>query len=123
YYCVYCKKTSRRFMHEGVKADVFKKYRVAGGGYKRNVRCPHCMSTDRSRLLYLFFQYRTQIFKRQTELLHISPNHQVARMLSEHATVNHICGAIEPEHFQEFHAVKVDIQNIPFEKNIFDVAV
>jgi hypothetical protein len=33
-YCLYCKKTYRKFLHEGVKSPAFKKYKVAGGGYK-----------------------------------------------------------------------------------------
>ena len=74
-YCLYCGKTFGKFLHEGVKAAVFKRYRVAGGGYKLNVQCPHCGSVDRSRLLNLFFKLRTEIYKRKTALLHVSPNH------------------------------------------------
>ena len=110
-------------MHEGVKADVFKKYSVSGGGYKLNVKCPHCQSTDRSRLLHLFFHLRTEVLHKKTRILHISPNEEVARMLCESETVEHVCGAIEPARFIQFNATRVDLQNIDFEDNQFDVVV
>lgn len=110
-------------MHEGVKAEVFKKYRVSGGGYKKNVKCPNCLSVDRSRLLYLFFQLRTKVFHEKTKILHISPNFEIARFLCQHKTIEHITGAIEPERFTEFHAVKTDVQKMNFADNTFDVAI
>lgn len=122
-YCVYCGKTFGKFLHEGVKAAVFKRYRVAGGGYKLNVQCPNCGSVDRSRLLYLFFKLRTDIYKKKTLLLHISPNHEIARALGENANVQQVCGTIEPEQYKEFNAIYLDVQNIEAADNYFDVVV
>lgn len=122
-YCVYCGKSYSKFLHEGVKADVFRKYQVAGGGYKLNVQCPHCGSVDRSRLLYLFFKLRTDVYKKQTRILHISPNHEIARALGENENVQQVCGTIEPEQYKEFNAVYLDVQNIDAEDNYFDVVV
>ena len=110
-------------MHEGVKAEVFKKHRVAGGGYKKNVKCPNCLSVDRSRLLYLFFELRTKVFLQPTKILHISPNFEIARFLSQHKTVDQTVGALEPEHFTEFNGVKIDIQKIDFADDMFDVLI
>jgi predicted SAM-dependent methyltransferase len=121
--CVYCQKTYSKFMHEGVRKKVFKINLVAGGGYKKNVRCPHCLSTDRSRLLYLFFNLRTNVLKKETEVLHICPNPQVGRLLFGNKNIKYVCGALEPEHFKEFNAVRVDVTKIEFDDNRFDVVI
>jgi SAM-dependent methyltransferase len=112
YSCAFCGKRAGRFLHEGVRAEVFEAHRVSGGGYKLNTRCPHCGSVDRSRLLRLFFERRTQVFQQPTRLLHISPNKQVAGLLASHGTVDQLCGSIEPEAYAEFGTIFLDIQDM-----------
>ncbi len=121
--CVYCNKTYRKFMHEGVKAAVFKKNQIAGGGYKKNVKCPNCLSVDRSRLLNLFFTLRTDVFNKKTDILHISPNKEIANFLCAHKNINHVVGTIEPERYQEYNPVYTDIQKMDFPDNHFDVVI
>ncbi len=120
--CVYCKKTFRKFMHEGVKSPAFKKYKVAGGGYKLNVFCTNCGSVDRSRLLYLFFKLRTKVFKQPTKLLHVSPNKEIANALIA-PTIEQVVGTIEPEMYSEYKPVYMDIQNIKYPEGSFDVVI
>lgn len=122
-YCLYCKKTYRKFIHEGVKAKVFKKYKIAGGGYKLNTRCPNCGSVDRARLLALFFKHRTTVLNQKTDIMHVSPNKSIARFLNEASTVNQTVGSIEPEQFLEFNSIYLDIQNINLPDNQFDVVI
>jgi SAM-dependent methyltransferase len=122
-YCLYCGKSFRKFMHEGVRKKVFKKYRVAGGGYKPNVKCPQCGSTDRGRLLYLFFSLRTDVFKRKTRILHISPNFNIARLLVAEKNIDYVCGALFPENFREFNAIEANITDLHFSDNEFDVVI
>ncbi len=120
--CVYCGKTFRKFMHEGVKSPVFKKYKVAGGGYKLNVFCTNCGSVDRSRLLYLFFKLRTRVFKQKTHILHVSPNKEIANGLITD-TITQTVGTIEPEMYREYNPVYMDIQHINYPDNTFDVVI
>jgi SAM-dependent methyltransferase len=121
-YCLYCGKTFRKFLHEGVKSPAFKKYKVAGGGYKLNVQCPNCYSVDRSRLLYLFFKMRTEVYKKPTRILHISPNKEIAGVLTG-PTIEQVVGSIEPEQYSEFNPVYLDVQDIKFPDNSFDVVI
>jgi SAM-dependent methyltransferase len=123
YYCLYCQKTYSKFLHEGVKADVFKKYKVAGGGYKKNTRCPYCGSVDRARLLALFFKLRTDAFQNKTEILHISPNTDIADYLNQNPTVNQVVGALYPQAFSRYNALKIDVQKIDLEDNKFDIVI
>jgi SAM-dependent methyltransferase len=121
-YCLYCGHTFSKFLHEGVKSPVFKKYRVAGGGYKLNVQCPHCYSVDRSRLLYLFFKLRTEVYKKPSRILHISPNKEIASVLRG-PTIEQIVGSIEPEMYSEFDPVYLDVQSMDLPDNSFDVVI
>ncbi len=122
-YCLYCKKSFGKFIHEGVKANVFKKYKVAGGGYKLNTRCPNCGSVDRARLLALFFKTRTAVFQQKTSILHVSPNKSIAKFLLDSTTINQTIGSIEPEQFSEFNCIYLDVQDIQFPEKQFDVAI
>jgi SAM-dependent methyltransferase len=110
-------------MHEGVKKTIFRKYRIAGGGYKKNVKCPNCGSTDRGRLLYLFFTLRTDIFRRKTRVLHIAPNRNIAKVLYENKNIDYVCGALQPDEFKDLGAVRVDVTKINFGDNGFDVVI
>jgi SAM-dependent methyltransferase len=123
-YCVYCGKTYRKFLHEGVKSPVFKKYKVAGGGYKLNVQCPNCYSVDRSRLLYLFFELRTDIYKKPTRVLHISPNKEIANQIAKGKTVTQVVGTIEPEMYMEYDPLRLDVQKMDaIPDGSFDVVI
>jgi SAM-dependent methyltransferase len=122
-YCVYCGKTSGKFLHEGVKAEVFRRERISGGGYKTDTRCPHCGSVDRSRLLNLFFTLRTDVLRKQTRILHVSPNHDLARFLARHPSVRQVCGSIEPEEYAEFASIFLDVQKMGLGDAEFDVVI
>jgi SAM-dependent methyltransferase len=122
-FCPYCGKSYRKFLHQGVRAEVFKKYAISGAGPMKNVRCPHCRSNHRMRLLYLFFELRTDIFERDVRILHIAPKKDLARFLRTHNNIDHICGALFPERWADFDAVKVDITDIPFPDADFDVLI
>ena len=122
-YCLYCRKSYGKFIHEGVKAEVFKKYKIAGGGFKTNTRCPNCGSVDRARLLALFFKLRTEAFKKKTDILHVSPNKSIAKFLGDNSTVSQVVGSIEPERYSEFNSIHIDIQKINLEDNSFDIVI
>lgn len=121
-YCIYCNRTFSKFSSEGVKSPAFIKYKVAGGGYKKNAQCPNCLSVDRSRLLYLFFKLRTNVYKNKTAILHISPNKEIAGVLTGD-TITQTVGSIEPEMYQEFNAIYQDVQKMDFPDKSFDVVI
>jgi SAM-dependent methyltransferase len=122
-YCLYCNKTYGKFIHEGVKAGVFRENRVAGGGYKTNTRCPNCGSVDRARLLALFFKLRTDVFMRKTDILHISPNKHIANLLCANPSINHLVGALDTGDFCAYNTVTLDVQHIALGDNSFDVVI
>ncbi len=121
--CVYCGHTYRRFMHQGVKAEVFSRHRVSGAGYRKNVRCPNCRSNHRTRLLYLYFKHRTSVFSEEVRVLHISPKRELANVLLRHENIDYVCGALHPEVYSHLGAVEVDVTRIGFEDQSFDVVI
>jgi SAM-dependent methyltransferase len=123
YCCTFCGKSYRRLMHQGVRAEVFKRHRVSGAGYRKNVRCPNCGSNHRSRLLHLFFELRTDIYQKAVRLLHIAPKRELARVLRARQNIDYVCGALYPERFPELDAVEVDVTEIGFKDDQFDVVI
>jgi len=122
-FCVFCRKSYRRFLHHGVRARVFRRHRVSGAGYRKNARCPNCRSNQRTRLLYLFFQHRTTLYHDPVRLLHLSPKKKLGRIFSGCENIEYTCGALAPQRFAEFDAVAVDVRKIPFPENRFDVLI
>ena len=121
--CTYCGKSYRKFLHQGVRAEVTKKHRISGAGYMKNVRCPNCGSNQRMRLLYLFFDLRTAIYERDVRILHVVPKKDLARVLLTHDNIDYVCGDLFPERRAEFDAVKVNITDIGFPDAEFDVVI
>ena len=122
-FCVFCGRTHRRFLHKGVRAELFKKNRVSGAGYRKNVRCPACSSSHRARLLFLFFELRTDIYQREVSLLHISPNRHLARELRGHKNIDFVCGALLPDRLPDIPAEKVDVTGMTYGDGQFDVVI
>lgn len=121
--CVYCGKSYRRFMHQGVRAEVFRNHRITGAGYKKNVRCPNCSSNHRTRLLLLFFESRTTMYSEKVRVLHFSPKWQLAKTFRRHENIEHVCGALYPKQYAAFDAVEVDVTQIDFGDGEFDVVI
>lgn len=121
--CKYCGKTYRRFLHQGVRAEVFKKYRIAGAGFKKNVKCPNCGSNQRVRLLSLFLDLRTDIYSKKVRVLHISPRLQLAHEIRSHGNIDYVCGALFPDRYSAVGAIALDVTKIQFGNDQFDVVI
>ena len=58
--CPVCGKQFRKFLPYGRKA-------------RSNALCPHCLSLERHRLMYLFLQQKTDFFSAPLKVLHVAP--------------------------------------------------
>lgn len=123
YKCAYCGKSYARFRHTGANSEVFSSHVMSVGGRRKNAVCPNCFSTDRNRLMRLFFEYRTEILKSNTKVLHVSPEVILGRWLRSFETIEYVAGTIEPAPYAELNPIHVDVCQMDFEDDTFDVVI
>ena len=109
YECCCCSKSSRRFLSHGNVT------------IRKNIRCPHCLSLERMRILCKYIQ--NVIMTENTKPLRIldfAPVMGLKNYLRNSPSVaEYIDGDIDPN----VATYKVDITQMPFEDNSFDLVL
>lgn len=117
YECPFCGRRFRAFLPDGLKLPVFQEKRVVTGGYKANVRCPWCYSSDRDRLLYWYLRERTPVFHQPVTVLHVAPEWHLERVLRQSPNIRYVSG--------DLHApsamVRLELLRLPVRSNSVDV--
>lgn len=107
---------------KGVECSVcgseFRKFLPYGRSGRDNALCPNCLSLERHRLIYLYLQRKTPFFKANLKLLHVAPEYCFIDRFEKMKNLDYITADIE----SPLAKVKMDIHQIPFEANTFDVA-
>ncbi|MDN5200833.1 methyltransferase domain-containing protein [Fulvivirgaceae bacterium BMA10] len=85
---------------------------------RENALCPDSQSLERHRLMWLFLKERTNFFKEKLKVLHVAPEECFIKKFEALHQDNYITADIE----SPLAKVKMDIHQIPFEENSFDVA-
>jgi len=80
YRCPFCHLRFRRLEPRGRDLPVYTELGIVGGGL-REAECPWCRSNDRERLLYLFLQRHTELFRRPMRVLHVAPEARLRRAI------------------------------------------
>jgi len=83
---------------------------------RENALCPHCLSLERHRLVWLYLKEKTNFFSAKLNVLHIAPEHCFIRPFEQQHRENYITADIE----SPLAKVKMDIHKIPFGDNHFD---
>lgn len=106
---------------KGVQCPVceseFKKFVPYGRQSRPNALCPHCLALERHRLIWLYLQRKTDFFTAKRKMLHIAPELSFMDRFEALPNLEYITGDIE----SPLAKVKMDIHEIPFEENTFDV--
>jgi SAM-dependent methyltransferase len=105
--CPICEKEYRKFLPYG---------RITA---RENALCPGCQSLERHRLIWLFLQQQTDFFKSPKQVLHIAPEDCFISRFEKLHGDGYITADIE----SPWAKVKMDIHQIPFEDNHFDVVL
>lgn len=104
--CPICGHHYRRFLPYG--------YTVV----RKNALCPHCLSLERHRLLWLYLKEKTALFDMPTlSLLHIAPERCFMDKLEHLLGNNYITADLE----SPLAKVQADIRCLPFKDACFDV--
>jgi SAM-dependent methyltransferase len=105
--CPVCQKTFKKFLPYG---------RI---NPRQNALCPSCMSLERHRLIWLYLQERSDFFKTKKHVLHIAPEACFINRFERLHGDQYITADIE----SPLAKVKMDIHQIPFKDNTFDVVL
>ena len=85
-----------------------------------NALCPNCLSLERHRLMALYMKQRTNFYTaKHLKVLHVAPEYCFIDRFEEMKNLDYITADIE----SPLAKVKMDIHEIPFEANTFDVAI
>jgi len=84
---------------------------------RENALCPSCLSLERHRLMWLYLQRDTDFFKAPLKVLHVAPEYCFLKRFDKLQNLDYITADIE----SPLAKVKMDVHDIPFEDNTFDV--
>ncbi|MCH7413766.1 class I SAM-dependent methyltransferase [Belliella sp. R4-6] len=95
----------------------FRKFLPYGRKARENALCPNCLALERHRLMWLFLQEETNFFTGQLKVLHIAPELCFIDRMDALPNLDYVTGDIE----SPLAKVKLDVHQIPFEDESFDV--
>lgn len=105
--CPICEKSYKKFLPYG---------RI---NPRPNALCPNCLSLERHRLIWLYLQEKTNFFQQKLHILHIAPEACFIKRFEKYHGDRYITADIE----SPLAKVKMDIHEIPFQENTFDVVL
>jgi SAM-dependent methyltransferase len=86
---------------------------------RANALCPHCMSLERHRLIWLYLQEKSDFFRQPLQILHIAPEACFIKRFEKTHGAGYITADIE----SPLAKVKMDVHEIPFGDNTFVVVL
>ena len=95
----------------------FKEFFPYGRETRNNALCTNCLSLERHRLIYLYLEKETSIFKKKTKLLHIAPEACLINIFKRFANIEYITADLN----SPLADIKMDIHNMPFKEKSFDL--
>jgi SAM-dependent methyltransferase len=85
---------------------------------RENALCPGCLSLERHRLMALYMKRKTNFYSAKLKVLHVAPEYCFIDRFEQMKNLDYITADIE----SPLAKVKMDIHQIPFPDNTFDVA-
>lgn len=107
--CPVCKHSFRKFLPYG--------YTKQTG--RNNALCPHCLSLERHRLMYLYLKEKTDFFTKDLKVLHIAPEQCFYKRFRAMENLDYTTGDLE----SPIADVHFDVQAIPFADETYDVVI
>ncbi len=95
----------------------YRKFLPYGRRARSNALCPNCLALERHRLMWSFLQSQTNFFDGSLRILHIAPELCFIKRFEALYGDSYITADIE----SPLAKVKLDVLNMPFDENEFDV--
>ncbi|PWJ59009.1 methyltransferase family protein [Dyadobacter jejuensis] len=105
--CPVCNHTYKKFLPYGRNTSS-----------RENALCPNCLSLERHRLMALYLRRKTNFYTAPHKVLHVAPEYCFIDRFDTMTNLEYITADIE----SPLAKVKMDIHDIPFPDNSFDVA-
>jgi len=86
---------------------------------RENAIAPDSMSLERHRLMWLFMKEKTNFFTADLKFLHIAPEYCFIKLFKSMKNLDYTTGDL----ISPWADVKMDVHDIPFEENSFDVVI
>ncbi len=120
HYCNICGKRVEKFesAHWPGKELFEKHYVIGGGGYRENIYCPICHSTERRRWQHWVLAKHTNILKSKCSVLHIAPESEISPQIESNELCDYYTGNIVPG-----AKYRVDVTDIQFRDSYFDYII
>ncbi len=103
--CTVCENKFRKFLPYG--------YVVS----RENALCPKCLALERHRLMWVYLKRETDFFTAPLKVLHVAPELCFIKRFENSGNLDYITGDLE----SPLAKVKMDVHEIPFDDNTFDV--
>jgi SAM-dependent methyltransferase len=98
----------------------YRKFLPYGRIVKReNALCPGCLSLERHRLMWLYLRDNTDFFSAKLKVLHVAPEYCFIKRFKALDNLDYTTADLE----SPLADVKMDIMDIPFGDNTFDVVI
>ncbi len=97
----------------------FRKMLPYGNKGEDNRLCPRCLSLERHRLMWLFLKSETNLFTNNLKLLYVAPEQPFLPHLKKLKNLDFTTGDL----YSPIADVKIDVMDMPFENNHFDVVI
>ena len=108
-----------RLSNIGTNSLISHKYFIIGAGPRQGV-CPHCKSTDRSRLIFLYLK---DFDFKEKNILHVAPENEISQLFNGANLYECICNYSE-SYDKYIHIKNVDICDMGcYKDNIYDFII
>lgn len=105
-------------LEDPISGKTYRKFLPYGRLVSReNALAPGTLSLERHRLLWLFLKRKTDFFTKKRKMLHIAPEQCFIDLFRAQSNLDYTTGDL----FSPLADVKMDIHDIPFDDNTFDV--
>ena len=95
----------------------FRRFRPRGS--RRDAECPRCRSLERHRVMWLYLERETGLFRDSLDVLHVAPEPWLERRLRGLPRIRYVGGDLRPTGEQ----VRLDLTAVPYPDASFDLAI